>query len=273
MVDNVAITTADIARRTAFLRLQHQKGNLSGMARQQLIDEELKRREIARLQMSVSTDEVDAAFARFAGNNKMSVKQLSQILDHAGVGAPHFKAYIAIQMSWPRAVGARFAQAKSNGADLAQRLGGAKEKPVTTEYFLQQVVFVIPESKRGKITGKRKAEAEASRAKFPGCDTSKVFAAGYRDVSIIELGRVLLPAMPPEWKPLIEKAKGNTTGTRVTPRGVEYLAICKQRQVNDDYAAETVFRAEDLGKQKGGKDPNEEAYLTELRKKAHITGN
>lgn len=272
IVNNTAITSGDIGRRVAFLKLQKQRGKLNETAKQQLIDEELKRREIARVQMSVSTEDVDAAYARFAAGNKMTAKQLGQILERAGVGSAHFKAYIAIQMSWPRVVNARFAASKGNGADLAQRLGGNKQKPVTTEYFLQQVVFVIPESKRGKITGKRKAEAEASRSKFPGCEQSKVFAAGYKDVSVISLGRVLLPAMPPEWKPLVEKAKGNTTGTLVTPRGVEYLAICKQRQVNDDYAAEAVFRAEDLGKQKGGKDPNDEAYLAELRKKARITG-
>ncbi|MBB4065548.1 SurA N-terminal domain-containing protein [Gellertiella hungarica] len=269
-VNGTAITNGDIAHRAAFLRLQKQRGNLTAMAKQQLVDEELKRREILRMQASVSTEDVDAAFARFAKSNKLTPAQLTKILDQAGVTAPHFKSYIAVQMSWPRVMSARFNPAKSNGADLAQRLGG-KEKPVTTEYFLQQVVFVIPESKRGKITGKRKAEAEASRKNFPGCDGSKAFAATMRDVSIINLGRVLLPAMPPEWKPLIEKAKGNTTGTLVTPRGVEYLAICKQRQVNDDYAAEVVFRAEDLAKQKG-KDPREEQFLEELRKKARITG-
>lgn len=269
-VNGSPITNGDVARRAAFLRLQKQKGNLTSLARKQLVDEELKRREVLRLQVSVSTEDVDAAFARFAKSNKLTTSQLSQILDKAGVGAPHFKSYIAIQMSWPRAMSARFNPARSNGADLAQRLGG-KEKPVTTEYFLQQIVFVIPESKRGKITGKRKAEAEASRSKFPGCEQAKTFAATMRDVSVINLGRVLLPAMPPEWKPLIEKAKGNTTGTLVTARGVEYLAICKQRQVNDDYAAEVVFRAEDLSKAKGS-DPREEEYLAELRKKARITG-
>lgn len=272
-VNNTAITNSDIAHRVAFLRLQKARGNLQSMARQQLIDEELKRQEISKRRASVSTDEVNAAFARFSNANKLKPEQMAQILERSGVTAAHFKAYIAIQMSWPRLVNARYASQKQSGADLAQRLAG-KEKPVTTEYFLQQVVFVIPESKRGKITGKRKAEAEASRKKFPGCDQSKVFAATMRDVSIIDLGRVLAPAMPDQWKPLIEKVKGgNTTGTLVTPRGVEYLAICKQRQVNDDYAAETVFRAEELGKQKNAKDPNEEAYLAELRKKANIVGD
>ncbi len=79
-------------------------------------------------------------------------------------------------------------------------------------------------------------------------------------------------ALPEDWKPLVEKAgDGMTTGTRVTEKGVEYLAICKKRQVNDDAAAEIVFRAEDLGKKKSeGEDPNSAKYLEELRSKAQI---
>ncbi|MGO8189899.1 peptidylprolyl isomerase, partial [Rhizobium leguminosarum] len=71
------------------------------------------------------------------------------------------------------------------------------------------------------------------------------------------------------------QAKGNTTGTRVTDKGVEYLAIFIQRQVSDDQAAEMVFRQEDLYKSNAGKDSspeneNSKKYLDELRKKAQI---
>jgi len=157
--------------------------------------------------------------------------------------------------------------------DLVTRMTENKTKPVTTEYFLKQIVFVVPTAKRNAILNARKAEAEASRAKFPGCDQAKVFAATMRDVSVQDLGRVLAPELPEDWKPLIEKAQGNTTGTRVTERGVEYLAICKTRQVSDDYAAEVVFRAEDLGKQKDGENANEQKYVEELRKRAQIVYN
>ena len=273
IVNNTVITSGDIAKRAAFLRLQRQGGG-AAEAKQQLIDEALKRAEIARVQQSVSTADVDAAFARFAAGNKLSPEQLGKILEQAGVGVDHFKQYIAVQMSWPRVVNFRYGSAnRLSGGDLVKRMmedGG--NKPVTTEYFLQQVIFVIPESKRGKITEKRQAEANASRSEFPGCDTSKAFAANYRDVSIRNLGRVLAQQLPDDWKPLVEKAgDGTTTGTRVTEKGVEYLAICKKRQVNDDTAAEIVFRAEDLGKKKaGGEDPNSERYLEELRAKAQI---
>lgn len=271
VVNKTPITSNDLARRVAFLKLQRQGGNLNSIAREQLIDEVLKREEIAARRMSVSTEDVDASFARFASSNKMSTAQLTQILSQAGVGADHFKAFIAVQMSWPRLVNARYnSGGRLSNQELVSRMMERKEKPVTTEYFLQQVIFVIPESKRNSITGKRKAEAEASRSKYPGCEQAKAFAATMRDVSIRDLGRILAPELPPEWKPLVESIKGTTTGTRVTEKGVEYLAICKQRQVSDDYAAEVVFRAEDLSKAKSDENPNEKAYLDELRAKARI---
>ncbi|MCF3642181.1 peptidylprolyl isomerase [Rhizobium sp. TRM95111] len=271
VVNNSAVTSGDIAKRAAFLRLQNTRGNVQSIAKEQLIDEALKREEILRLKMSVSTSDVDAAFGRFASGNKLSPQQLSQILERSGVGVEHFKAYIAVQMSWPRVVNARYgrANAKSFISRVQENDG---KKPVTTEYFLQQVIFVVPEKRRGAILGKRKAEAEASRSKYPGCDAAKVFAATMHDVSIRELGRVLEPELPDNWKPLVMKAEGQTTGTLVTERGVEYLGICKKREVNDDVAAEMVFRAEDLGKTGNEEqDANSKRYIDELRSRANIT--
>ncbi len=275
VVNGTAITSGDVAKRTAFMRLQRQGGG-AGVAREQLIDEALKRDEILRVGASVSTTDVDAAVGRFASGNKMTVAQLSQVLDRAGVGLDHFKAYVAIAMSWPRLVNGRYGSGGGGGRlsneELVRRMqenGG--NKPVTTEYFLQQVIFVVPASKRNSIIGKRQTEANASRSKYPGCEQAKVFAATMRDVSIRNLGRVMAQELPTDWKPLIEKAgDGNTTGTRVTERGVEYLAICKKREVNDDVAAEIVFRAEDIGKKQEGEDPNSKRYMEELRKRAQI---
>lgn len=253
--------------------MQRQSGNLAEKAREQLIDEALKREEIGRVKMSVSTADVDASFARFASTNKMTTDQLTKVLAQAGVGAEHFKSFIAVQMSWPRLVNARYGgRNKMSTQDFVTRLKERGDKPVTNEYFLQQIIFVIPEAKRSAITGKRKSEAEASRKRYPGCEQGKTFAATMLDVSIKDLGRMLEPELPPDWKPLVEKTpEGGTTGTRVTEKGVEYLAICKKQQVSDDYAAEVVFRAEDLTKAEKGENPNEKKYLDELRKKAQIT--
>lgn len=275
VVNGSPITSGDIAKRAAFMRLQRQGGG-AGAAREQMIDEALKREEILRMGASVSTTDVEAAVGRFAAGNKLTTQQLSQVLDQAGVGIDHFRNYVAVAMSWPRLVNARYGGGGGGGRlsneELVRRMqenGG--NKPVTTEYFLQQVIFVVPASKRNAIIGKRQAEANASRSKYPGCEQAKVFAATMHDVSIRNLGRMMAQELPADWKPLIEKAgDGTTTGTRVTERGVEYLAICKKRQVSDDVAAEIVFRAEDLGKKTDGENPNSKRYIEELRKRAQI---
>jgi peptidyl-prolyl cis-trans isomerase SurA len=272
LVNNDIITSGDIAKRMNFMRLQHQTGDLNKMAQEQLVAELLKRQEIQRVRMSVSTDDVDKSYERFATSNKMTLAQLNEVLTKTGVTPAHFKSYVAVQMSWPRVLNARFGSStKLSPDELITRMVQNKDKTATTEYFLKQVIFVVPAAKKAAIGAQRKAEADASRARFPGCDQAKVFAATMHDVSVRDLGRVLEPELPTEWKPLIEGATGNTTSALVTERGVEYLAICSKRQVNDDVAAAAVFRQEDLGK--GGNDQvsaNDKKYVDELRSKAQI---
>lgn len=272
VVNSAVITSGDIAKRINFMHLQHQTGDLGKKAQDELVTEALKRQEIQRVRMSVSTQDVDAAYVRFAASNKMSLAQLNDVLGKTGVTPDHFKNYIAVSMSWPRVLNARFGSStKLSQDELITRMTQNKDKTATTEYFLKQVIFVVPAAKKAAIGGQRKAEAEASRAKFPGCDQAKIYAATMHDVSVRDLGRILAPELPSEWKPLVEGAVGNTTSSIVTDRGVEYLAICSKRQVNDDVAAAAVFRQEDLGKAGDGQvSANDKKYVDELRSKAQI---
>lgn len=275
-VNTIVITSNDVAKRVSFMRLRGEKGNLQQRAKQELVDEVLMRQEVIRTGTSVSTDEVDAAFERFAKNNKMSAEQLTQILKRAGVGPEHFKAYIGVSMSWPRTVAARYGggtSRMSNDEFVAKLKENNGQKPTMTEYFIQQVIFVIPDKKRNSITGKRKAEAEASRKSYPGCKQAKVFAAGFRDVSIREVGRVMAAQMTPEMKEQLSKlSEGQTTNVTIGPLGAEYLAVCKKREVSDDMAAQIAFQAQDLDKAKqAGENPDAKKYLEELRKQNEIT--
>ena len=272
IVNNQAITSVDIARRVAFLKLQRAGGNLGQKAREQLTDEALKYQEAARIRALVSDAQVEAAFERFAKSNNMSSKQLTQVLNQAGVTSKHFKNFIRIQMSWPRVVQAvsRSSGGSMSTQDLVTKmLERGDNKASTTEYILQQVIFVVPDSKRSRsVLNARKREAEQLRGRIQGCDSAASAITGLRDVSLRQLGRIMQPQLPPEWKPLIEKAKaGSATSTRITDRGVEFIILCSAETVSDDKAAEMVFRAEneEAGESEAGKK-----HLSYLRKRAVI---
>lgn len=271
IVNNLPVTSYDIARRAAFLRLQRRGGNLNKIAEDEMVDQALKMVEMKRLRINVSKAQVDQAFANFARSNRLTTSQLTQILGQAGVTAAHFKDYVMVQIGWNQALGARFrAEGPVGEQDAVRRMleqGGTK--PTATEYMLQQVIFVVPASERGKIMGQRKREAEAMRARFSGCNDTQDFAKGLIDVTVRSLGRVLEPELPPEWAPLIKKTKiGGATGIRETERGVEFIGICNAREVSDDRVAQLTFSNEGSTDEKAKE--LDEKYLKELREHARI---
>lgn len=269
VVNRQPITSFDISRRVNFLKLQHTKGNLREKAKEQMVEQTLKMQEIKRLNAAVSDSQVDGSFKRFAEANKLSTSQLTNILSKAGVGSEHFKNFIRVQMSWPRVVKARYG-GESNRDVVAKMLEKGGKKPSTTEYVLQQVIFVVPASKRGSILGTRKQQAEAMRSRFQSCDTTRDFAAKLRDVAVRDLGRIMQPQLPADWKKAVENtSQGKTTPIRVTDRGVEFIAVCSAQTVSDDLAAATVFKAQSEDESTSNEDSKK--FLDELRQRATIT--
>lgn len=273
VVNRQPITTFQIRQRTAFLKLRREGGNLKSKATEELIDEALKTQEMSRRGINVPDQAVEAAFAKFAADNKLSQAQLTQVLSQAGFSARAFKDYIRVQMGWGQAVQASMrSNDRLSEQDVVQRmLAQGGQKPTTTEYTLQQVIFVIPSGERGKLMSQRKREAQGMRSRFQSCPQTYETAKALRDVTVRELGRVAQPQLPPQWKQDIENTSvGRTTPVKETERGVEFIAVCDSRKVSDDVAAAMVFQSRDLEKLgKEGSGPDKK-LLKELREKAQI---
>lgn len=271
VVNGNAVTNTDVNSRVAFLKLQRKKGNLKQLATDEMIDQVLKLYESKRVGITVPDKQVNEAYGRFAKSNKLTEKQLGQILAQSGVGTEHFKDFIRSQIAWGQTVQSKIRQENSiSKQDVVRRMLERKnDQPRATEYRLQQVIFVVPPGDRGKLLGKRKKEAESLRARFSGCDSTKSFAKGLVDVTVRDLGRVLEPELPSDWEKLIkETSPGSATKVRETERGVEFIGLCSAKEVSDDRVAELTFRMEDAKSGDGEKVADE--FLAEVRKNAEI---
>lgn len=272
IVNGTPVTTYDIQRRAAFLKLQHRPGGTEAAATD-MVDQALRMQEVARLSITIGDAQVDDAYARFAKNNKMAPGQLDAVLEKAGVGKAHFKEYIRAQMSWNQALSARFnsKSTRPSQRDAVQQMLKEKgSKPSATEYMLQQVIFVVPTSERTSLLGRRRQEAESMRQRFKGCDTTRQFAKGLVDVTVRDLGRTLEPALPADWAEAIKAAgSGAATPVRETPRGVEFIGVCNTREVSDDRVAQMLVQT-DSAANKGKSEELSAQYTDELRKRAKI---
>ncbi|MCR4266844.1 peptidylprolyl isomerase [Nitratireductor sp. ZSWI3] len=272
VVNNVPVTSYDIDRRAAFLKLQRQGGNLREKAAEEMIEQTLKFQEMKRLNINIPVEMVNQAYQRFAGSNKLTASQLDQVLAQAGVTSDHFKEFIRSQIGWSRVLQSRnSAQNKLSEQDVvAKMLQQGGQKPSATEYMLQQVIFVVPSGERSALMGKRKREAQAMRDRFRSCETTRDFARGLIDVTVRDLGRFLEPQLPADWKDMIKgTSPGSATKIRETDRGVEFVGVCSTREVSDDRVAQMVFQNEEQGDEATEAATRE--YMAELRKNARIS--
>ena len=272
VVNDIPITSYDIQRRAAFLKLQNRKGNLTAAAGDELVEQALRTAEMKRLGIKITDQAVSDAYLRFATSNKMTENQLDGVMSQTGVTKAHFKEFIRTQMGWSQVMAARH-RSSGNGLseqDVVQRMlkqGG--NKPTATEYMLQQVIFVVPAGERKSNLGKRKREAEAMRARFAGCESTRQFAKGLIDVTVRDLGRKFGPELPADWAEQIKKTKtGSATPVRETDRGVEFIGICSSREVSDDRVAQMVFQSENATSKES--EEQGKKYIEELREKARI---
>ncbi|MDZ7823337.1 MAG: peptidylprolyl isomerase [Ahrensia sp.] len=272
VVNDEVVTSYDIARRAAFLKLQNKKGNLNSAAIEELTEEALKRGAIRRAGIRIPDSNVDSAFANFAKGNKLTTSQLSDILNRSGVTPGHFKEFIRLQIGWGQTVqvqSQRSSQLMNEQDVVAKMLEQGGPKPTSTEYLLQQVIFVVPEAKRSSQLKKRIAEANNMRGQINSCDDSKALAGRVRDVSVRDLGRILELQLPERWAKDIKGLQaGQKTRVRDTERGAEFIVVCRAKAVSDDRVAQLEFSTKAL--ESAGGDLGKK-FLDELRSAAKIT--
>lgn len=271
VVNERPITNYDISRRVALLRLMQRNGDLNQIAADEMINQTLRRQELERSGIAVTQSMIDEAYANFAASNDLSVSQLNRILAESGVTKEHFQGFMSIQIGWGRYLRSQSGSGEEmSQAEVVERIlqqGG--QKPSTTEYRLQQVIFVVPSAERSQLLAQRRNQARTMRNRFGDCDATRGLAKNWIDVTVRDQGRVLEPELPGDWKDdIVGLRAGQATPVRDTDRGVEFIGVCNTRQLSDDHVAKLVFESE--GTEDTSIEQLSEDLTAELRESARI---
>lgn len=271
LVNKQPITTNEIRRRAAFVRLRRMKGNATTIARNELVDEAVKMQEARRLGVVASDAQVNRSYTQFARNNKMSVSRLNQLMSQSGVTTRGFKEFIRASLSWQSLVASRVQrQSGSGGAGSGQSwlpAAGTKDSK-TTEYTITQIVFIVPAAQRSRLLARRRVEAKRYRSQLNGCSNARELAKGLKDVTVLDRGRLLESELPPRWvKDIKTTPAGKVTRVKDDPKGVEMIAVCKTREV---IGGGSGIDANLLSGGGSSASKVEKEYLAQLKKRAVI---
>jgi peptidyl-prolyl cis-trans isomerase SurA len=277
LVNDEPITSLDIQQRTKMMSIFSRGKEGEKEAIDQLIDEVLMVQEAKRRNVTIGDEELNAEFAMRAKAAKLTAEQFTQAMRQAGISSQTFKDFLRANLAWGRIVRARFkATVNVSESDVAAALAGRDTAAAATpeaqqtvfEYRLQAILFVIPGSAAAGLEAKRKAEANAFRTAFQGCDHSLEQAAGNPGIVVKPQTRREQGQLTPDLrKTLAALDVGGVSDPQRVPEGIQIVAVCAKNAIAGQTEA-TVEAREEIGTERGKLLARR--YLRDLRSDAVI---
>jgi peptidyl-prolyl cis-trans isomerase SurA len=258
LVNDEPLTNFQVRARAKFMSVTSRRPNneaLRKAALDELIEEQIKLQEAKRLGISVEDGRIDNAYGRMAQRMDMNGAQLTRAFRSAGVDPDTLKRRIRSDLAWQQVVQARFRQEiRVREQDVIQAMGNAAGAsgavPQTaTEYELQQVVVIVPQTANAAEKQRRRAIADQFRTRFAGCASTQGLVQQYRDVVFRDIGKRLSSQFGEEQNNLLASVPvGGLTEPADSETGFQMFAVCNKRQIEDDTAqrreVETQLRSE-----------------------------
>jgi len=254
-VNDQPITNYEVQQRVKMMSLFRQKTS-DKIALDQLIDEALAQQVAKRAKLQpISEAQINERVAGIAKQVKLSLSQFEKALNQQGVQLVTLKNFFRGQATWAAVMRAKAASLKPQvtEADIQAEMnkeGVSADSATIKEYKLQQIVFVIPKGSPPGLAGRRTAEAESFRKRFPGCDGSLALAKTLKGVVVLDIGR--------------------RDSTQVEGDGVEVVADCDVKEVQSTAGIRATVERRLLQDQT--KDL-ESKFRAELRENAKIVYN
>ena len=264
VVNDDIITQFELDQRIRFMQMLNAPGKPELEARKALIDDRLKRQQLARFEITVAEEDVQAGMEEFAARGNLPLDQFLSILNQGGVARETLRDFIEIQIGWRDYIAGRYgSRARPTEAEIDRALaaGGAAGG---VQVLLSEVI--IP------ITPQTLPQVEALAAEIAGVTSYEAFSAAATQYSASDTrsqgGRLdWLPVtdLPPALQPLIlALSPGEVTEPITLPNAV---ALFQMRGIRETSPAAPRYSAIEYAAyyMAGGRSPETLAAAARLR--------
>lgn len=251
IVNGEPITSLDITERQKLHRTSGKQNISRKEILEELIEHKLKLQIAKRANIDPSEAEVNRAFAGMAQRSGRNAAQFEQALKAGGIDTGRLKARVKADMAWQQYVQANSGNVIVRDADLvaAMNARGQNMQLKSTQYTMQQVIFVVRRNAPDGQRAARAKEAESLRARVVSCDQVAQLAREYSEVVVKPPIRRLSSDLSASLQKLLESLpNGRMTPPEATTNGIEVVAICDRREVPADISSNRELRNELLGR-------------------------
>lgn len=280
-VNNDVVTEYDLRQRSRLIALttgQKSARAAQNKALEQLIDETLMKQEARRLNITVSSEDVERQIGQFASRNRLSTNQFKQALRSQGIDPNTFERSVEAQLLartlWPEVVRTIYGrQAEIRDEEIEQELERQGGPTVSKRYKFtsRTITFVIPANADKSTLTQRQKDADRIRRSFRSCETAKTLVHGMRDVVVGDVVHQTSDVLNPEAaKEVAETDVNHTTRPHRSKEGIQITAICSKTVIEDDKTARRKAQIKLMNEKFGDLARR---HLDDLRRDARIEGD
>jgi peptidyl-prolyl cis-trans isomerase SurA len=237
-------------RMVSQLRREARAGAVAGSRKaaiKELIDEKLKLQEAKRLNTVVNDDEVEKILTGIAKRNKLTLEQFSKNMTNMGTNISTMRARFKAELSWRDVVRRRFGhQIAIAERDVDRLVASNPASDVdSVELKVQRITLPIKGKVNQKVIAARIADADSLAAKYTGCESTRVIAAGIPGANFSDMGRRKPSTLPePTRSLLLNASQGDMLPPSVGPAGIELWTLCERKVVTGETEKRKSAQAE-----------------------------
>lgn len=270
-VNGDPITQFDVEQRAKLIQLSTHKSSSQKEVLEELINEKVKIKEAKKFNLTVSSEEIENAYAGMGQRMRMNKDQLTQVLARSGIRPETLKAQIEAGIVWNQLLRGRFGRSLTVAeTDVREVLASGQVKDGTEnfEYRLLPVVLVVSRGSDRSMLGERQREAEELRKQINSCTEADRIFRGKSYGAVRAFVTKTSADLPPQLRDLLNKTEiGRLTSPEVTAQGVQMFALCDRRAAPGDSPAQRAAREKIFSERFSKKS---EAYLAEARRSMMI---
>lgn len=223
-VNGDAITAYELSQRAKMLELFNTPGDLSALAREQLIEDRLKQQELRRAGMRLTDEALKREMDAFAQRANLPYDQFVRVLAQNGVAEQSLRDFVRTGVSWRDYVRTKFGgSVQISEADRRRALGNGAASEV--QVLLSEIIIPAPPQLANR------AMAEARR--ISTLRSASAFSSAARQVSALpsaanggRLSWVPITNFPPQLRPILLGLSVNEVTSPIQiPNGVALFQL------------------------------------------------
>jgi len=151
IVNDQVITTYDLRQRVKLILLStggrvraDQLPQLQQQALRDLIEEQMKTKELENFEVKTDPREVDQELGRIAAQAGLQLNELVQVFEQEGISVDAWRKQIATSIGWQKLVQGRYAdRVKINESEVEQTLANIRDEATKEQYLVSELCIPV----------------------------------------------------------------------------------------------------------------------------------